>query len=269
MIYLRDDFKKAWEGQDPFEAADRLEGEVFRAVKSRRTLRFKLNGKSYFAKVHHGVGWKEIIKNLLQFKKPVLGAENEWAALKKLKELGVDTMVPCAYGQRGSNPAKRDSFIITEDMINTKSLEDFCRDWPTNPPPFALKKALIEKLAWVSRLMHTNGMNHRDYYICHFLLDISNGRNNLDPENLKASLIDLHRAQIRKKTPRRWIVKDVAGLYFSAMNIGLTQRDLFRFIKVYSNKPLRETLRLYHAFWRSVESAAIRLYAKEQRNPRG
>lgn len=269
MLYLREDFKKAWQGQDPFEAADRLEGEVFRSVKSRRTLRFEMNGMSFFAKIHHGVGWKEIFKNLLQLKKPVLGAENEWAALKKLEELGVDTMVPCAYGQRGSNPARQDSFIITEDLINTESLEDFCRDWPKNPPPFALKKALIEKLAWVSRRMHTNGINHRDYYICHFLLDVSVGRDNLDPANFKASLIDLHRAQIRKKMPRRWIVKDVAGLWFSAMDIGVTQRDLFRFIKDYSGRPLRDVFQTEDDFWRLVDRAAKKLYAKEQRHPKG
>jgi len=269
MLYLRDEFKQAWDGQDPFDASDRLEGEVFRAVKTRRTLCFELKGKSYFAKIHHGIGWKEIFKNLLQLKKPVLGAENEWTALKKLEELDVETMVPCAYGQRGSNPARQDSFIITEDLIDTESLENFCRDWPQNPPPFALKKALVERLAWVSRQMHENGMNHRDYYICHFLLDISAGRDNVDPSNLKASLIDLHRAQIRKKTPRRWIVKDVAGLYFSAMDIGLTQRDLYRFMRIYSNRTLRKTLQQDHAFWGGVESAAKRLYAKEQRNPRG
>jgi len=269
MLYLREDFKKVWEGQDPFDAADRLEGEIFRSVKSRRTLRFEMDGKTFFAKIHHGVGWKEIFKNLLQLKKPVLGAENEWAALKKLEELGIDTMVPCAYGQRGKNPARQDSFIITEDLINTESLEDFCRDWPQNPPPFALKKALIEKLAWVTRQMHTHGMNHRDYYICHFLLDVSTGRDNVDPKNLKASLIDLHRAQIRKKTPRRWIVKDVAGLYFSAMDIGLTRRDLFRFMKEYRNKPLRDTLQQDSGFWQAVEGSAKRLYAKEQRSPKG
>ena len=269
MLYLREDFKQAWEGQDPFDAADRLEGEVFRSVKSRRTLRFEMNGKTFFAKIHHGVGWKEILKNLLQFKKPVLGAENEWAALNQLQELGIDTMVPCAYGQRGSNPARQDSFIITEDLINTESLEDFCRDWPRKSPPFRLKKALIEKLAWVSRQMHTNGMNHRDYYICHFLLDVTNGRENLDPTNLKASLIDLHRAQIRNKTPRRWVVKDVAGLYFSAMDMGLTRRDLFRFMRMYSDKPLRAALREDAAFWRDIDAVAKRLYAKEQRSPKG
>jgi len=269
MLYLREDFKKAWDGQNPFDAADKLTGEIFRSVKTRRTLRFRLNGKSYFAKIHHGVGWREIFKSLLQLKKPVLGAENEWAALKKLEELGVDTMVLCAYGQRGSNPARQDSFIITEDLINTESLEDYCRDWPSNPPTFALKKALIEKLAWVSRQIHTHGMNHRDYYICHFLLDISVGRDKVDSENLKASLIDLHRAQIRNKTPHRWIVKDVAGLHFSAMDIGLTRRDLYRFMRVYSDTPLRDTLREDASFWREVDTTAKRLYAKEQRKPKG
>ncbi|QBG46591.1 lipopolysaccharide core heptose(I) kinase RfaP [Verrucomicrobia bacterium S94] len=269
MVYLREDFRKAWKGKDPFDAADALEGEIFRAVKTRRTLRFQLNGKSYFAKIHHGVGWGEIFKNILQLKMPVLGAENEWAALRRLKELGVDTMEPCAYGRRGKNPAKLDSFIITEDLIETESLEDFCRDWPRNPPPFALKKALVEKLAWVSRVMHENGMNHRDYYICHFLLDVSCGRENLDPDNLKASLIDLHRAQIRKKTPRRWAVKDVAGLYFSAMDIGLTHRDILRFVKVYADLPLRRALQERAGFWAAVKRKAERLYEKEHRNPKG
>ncbi len=269
MLYLREEFKQAWESQDPFDAADKLEGEVFRAVKTRRTLRFALGENSYFAKIHHGVGWKEIIKNLLQLKRPVLGAENEWAALKMLEELSVDTMVACAYGQRGHNPAWKDSFIITEDLINTESLEDFCRDWAEKPPPFSLKKALIEKLAWVSREMHAHGMNHRDYYICHFLLDVSGGRDNINPNDLKASLIDLHRAQIRSKIPRRWIVKDLSGLYFSAMDIGLTKRDLFRFMRIYSEKSLREELNGNAGFWQSVDQTAKRLYAKEQRRPKG
>jgi heptose I phosphotransferase len=265
MLYLRDEFKEAWKEQDPFEAANKLEGDVFRAVKNRRTLRFSLKGKSYFAKIHHGVGWIEIIKNLVQLKMPVLGAKNEWMALKKLKELGIDTMQPCAYGQRGGNPAKKDSFIITEDLVNTESLEDFCRDWPINPPDFKLKISLIEKLAKVSRIMHTNGLNHRDYYICHFLLDVSKGRDHLDPANVSASLIDLHRAQIRKKTPYRWIIKDLAGLYFSAMEIGLTQRDILRFIKTYDALPIQDALRNNQTFWQDVKRKAEALFLKENK----
>jgi heptose I phosphotransferase len=263
MIFLNKEFEKAWAGKDPFEEADKLTGEVFRAVKTRRTLRFELNGKSYFAKIHHGVGWREIFKNLTQFKLPILGASNEWAALNKLKKLNVDTMTPCAFGIRGKNPAKQDSFIITEDLKDTISLEDFCRDWKTTPPPARLKWALIKKLAWVSRQMHTNGMNHRDYYICHFLLDISNGMDKLDTANLKAHLIDLHRAQIRSKTPHRWIVKDVAGIWFSSMDTGISKNDMFRFMRIYSGKSLRETLKSDRKFWLDVDNTARKLYKKE------
>ena len=170
MIYLSKEFESYWAGKDPFQEVETLDGEIFRLVKTRKTLRFELNGKRYFAKIHRGVGWREIFKNLLQFKLPVLGAQNEWAALNKLKQLEVDTMTPLAYGLRGRNPASQHSFIITEELRATESLEDFCRDWPNTPPPFTLKKSLVEKLSRVSRRMHIHGMNHRDYYICHFML---------------------------------------------------------------------------------------------------
>src|SRR6185295_20373102 len=54
-----------------------LEGEVYRNVAGRKTLRFSRDGKSYFLKVHLGVGWKEIIKNLIRFRLPVVSAKTE------------------------------------------------------------------------------------------------------------------------------------------------------------------------------------------------
>ena len=139
---------------------------------------------------------------------PVLGAANEYEAIKRLEALQIDTMKIAGFGQRGLNPATRQSFIITEELTDTISLEDYSLQWLQHRPPFAIKKALIEQLAIISRRMHSQGINHRDYYICHFLLDISAGLNNLRAEKLKLSLIDLHRAQLRTNTPQRWRVKD-------------------------------------------------------------
>ena len=88
---------------DPSAVFDRifsLEGENYRLVKARRTFRFELDGKGYFAKVHRGIGWKEILKEIFQFKLPVLGAENEYKAIRKLEEIGVPTMRCAAYGKR-------------------------------------------------------------------------------------------------------------------------------------------------------------------------
>ncbi|MCD4206454.1 hypothetical protein KX481_30380 [Escherichia coli] len=74
--------------------------------------------------------------------------------------------------------------------------------------------------------------------------DIYNCTTNTDNAKTKISVIDLHRAQIRAKVPRRWRDKDLIGLYFSSMNIGLTQRDIWRFMKVYFGMPLRDIYRL-------------------------
>jgi heptose I phosphotransferase len=86
-----------------------------------------------------------------------------------------------------------------------------------------------------------------------------------DPDNLTFYLIDLHRAQIREKTPDRWRLKDLSGLYFSAMDCGLTQRDIFRFIKAYSNLPLRDALQKYHTLLSRIESKAVKLYKRMER----
>ncbi len=266
MIFLNEEFSQLWQGRDPFAEVDNLDGKVFRAVKNRRTFRWEHNGKGYFVKIHHGVGWQEIWKNLLQGKMPVLGAKNEWIALNRLKELGIETMTPAAFGIKGWNPARQTSFIITEELRDVISLEDFCRNWQKQPPPFRLKQLLIAQVAAASRRMHKGGLNHRDYYICHFLMQLPGDALNPDSQSLKLHLIDLHRAQFRRKVPRRWIIKDLAGLWFSAMDIGLTRRDLLRFMRIYENRPTWQILssKPEMKFWQRVNKVALDLFRKEK-----
>jgi hypothetical protein len=249
---------------DAFDYIMQLDGEMFRDMDNRRTLRFGLGGKRYFLKAHYGVGWREILKNLLQLKSPVLGARDEWLAIKHLESLGVETMRLVGYGQRGWNPARQESFVITEALEDTCSLEDFCAAWENSPPSSStelrLKRALINRVACIARLMHGSGMNHRDFYLCHFLLDCSVDVLQQPAAALHLFLIDLHRVQLRRRTPARWIVKDIGGLYFSAMRIGLTQRDLFRFMTAYRNKSLRATLKEDTGFWNRCRGRADALY---------
>lgn len=251
------------QGVDPFDFIMRLDGERYRELGNRRTLRFALAGRRYFLKVHYGAGWKEILKNLFQLRLPVLGARNEWRAIQRLQELGIETMTLAGYGERGRNPAARQSFIVTEALEETVSLEDFCAPWAhraLNPAEIRLKRALIRRIAGIARILHTNGVNHRDFYICHFLLDRAGVVRGRPPETLRLSLIDLHRAQLRRHTPRRWIVKDIGALYFSSMRIGLTRRDLYRFMTEYRGKPLRASLAEDAGFWRRCRQRADALY---------
>ena len=214
-----------------------------------------------------GIGWKEILKNLLQLRLPVIGAGNEYLAARKLKELGVETLTPLAYGRRGKNPAKQESFLITKDLTGTISLEDYCKNWNTTPPSFETKRALIKKLAAAAKNMHENGINHRDFYICHFLLDEVGFQKAIQYKNdsFNCYLIDLHRCQLRQRVPYRWRVKDLGGLLYSTMDTGLSARDYFRFIKIYTGKPLRSVLQ--DTIWNSVFDNAKKLYLKDFKKP--
>jgi heptose I phosphotransferase len=261
-LALEAPFAERWAGQDPFVAVEALQGEVFRELEGRRTLRTEVAGRGYFVKIHRGIGWGEIFKNLFSLRLPVLGAANEWQAIRRLTAAGVATMHAVAYGRRGWNPAREHSFIVTEELAPTISLEDFCRDWPQLPPAPLLKRALLARVADMAGRMHRAGVNHRDFYICHFLL-------HLDPAPTLAafrlSIIDLHRAQCRAATPRRWRDKDLASLYFSALEIGLTRRDFLRFLRGYFERPLRDILRDEAPLLRHLASEGERLMERYRR----
>lgn len=259
-IYLEEPLRSLWADRDAFAAAEALEGQVLRALEGRRTLRTEIAGRGYYLKIHRGIGWGEIFKNLFSGRLPVLGAGNEWRALRRLHALGVDTMRPVAYGQRGANPASQHSFILTEELAPTISLEDYCRDWCAVPPAPTFKWTLIRRVAAMARRMHRGGVNHRDFYICHFLLHLP-----VDMRAPKLSLIDLHRAQVRNKTPRRWRDKDLAALYFSALDIGLTRRDKLRFLRTYFGQPLRAILHDEADLLAHLDREAIRLMERYRR----
>ncbi len=237
-----------------FDQIMALEGEVYRALEGRRTQRIIIGNHAYFIKQHVGVGWKEIFKNVMQLRAPIVSAKNEWQAIEKLQELSINVPEVIGYGCRGINPASFQSFIITRELSNTLSLEELGKKWQQCPPAFMDKVKIIKEVARIARVMHLNGINHRDFYICHFLLDLAT----LISNGPKLSLIDLHRSGLRKKVPQRWVVKDLAGLYFSSKEVGLTKRDLLRFMKEYRKKPLRDLL-AEDVFWNKVKKRGDQL----------
>lgn len=261
-LILAEPFKSLWAGRDAFVEVEALDGQVYRELEGRRTLRTEVEGRGYFVKIHRGIGWGEVAKNLMTAKLPVLGAGQEWRAVNRLHEVGVPTMTAVAYGERGNNPAAQHSFIITEELAPTISLEDFSIHWRQEPPQPKLKRALIAEVARMTGMMHRAGVNHRDCYICHFLLHTDKP---VTAEDFKLSVIDLHRAQVRATIPMRWRNKDLAALYFSVLDIGLTQRDKLRFLHRYFQQPLRQILARESALLSWLESKANKLYARKVR----
>ena len=249
--YIGSELSDWFSPEQLFQQVDQLEGEIFRQVGRRRTIKVRLGHKNYFAKIHYGVGWREIFKNLFQGRLPVLSARNEWLAIQALRTAGVPTMEGVLYCESGSNPALKNSAILTRSLENRISLEDYEVENPM------IKRHLIKLIAMMTKRMHSAGVNHRDYYLCHFLLDRQS-------DELQLNLIDLHRAQLRTKVPPRWLVKDLGGLLFSALEKGMTKRDLLRFVRDYSGD--LSTLRVNRSFWCSVIGRARKLYLQDHQS---
>jgi len=255
-IFLNKELESLFLSGDPFLVAEDIQGEVFRQTANRITKEFSFEGNKYFIKLHYGVGWKEIFKNLIKLRVPTLGAFPEWEALKKLKSLGIDCPEAVGFYSKGINPSNIRSFLVTKSLINTISLEEALQKGKFQKLDFPTKKRFIEKIASMSRSLHNNGINHRDYYLCHLHVD-----SNMDAGK-EIYLIDLHRAQLRSFVPTRWASKDIGGLFHSALGFKLTEKDFYRFIKTYFQCSLEEALENHSKFISSSRDRAFRMFMK-------
>jgi len=267
MIELSSEMRDKFSGADAFDQVMALEGKVYRAKEGRRTLLFSHGGCEYFAKIHQGIGWGEIWKNLISFRMPITDASNEWKAVDLLESSGVDTVKIVGKGLRGSNPATRESFVIMEALDERVEVEDFLQEIDHLPVSqrLALKRAILRKVADVARRTHGAGMNHRDFYLCHFHILERDWSTWKPSEELRLPLIDLHRAQIRDEVPQRWLVKDLGALLFSALDCDITDRDIIAFLKVYLGDDWKEKLGKSNGLWRDVVRRAAGFYRKHRR----
>lgn len=262
MLELDEHLRAHVPRENAFEWLMNVQGQVHRAVKNRRTVEFKLGGKRYFIKAHRGAGWGEVLKNWLYGRAPIVSAEPEWRAIAALQKAGVRTPAVAGKGLRGQAPANLESFVVMPALEGMVSLEDLAKDWrgARGRTRVLLKRVLIRRLADIARAMHGAGLNHRDFYLCHFLTPDCDWARWTPADEVELTLIDLHRVQRRAAVPERWLVKDLGGLLFSALDAGLTRRDLLRFLAVYRQQPWREVLEREAAFWKKVQENALRLY---------
>ena len=263
MIYIHPDYAKLFVQFDTVDDFMNIDIDIYRDFKNRKTGRFEIDGNGFYIKKHFECGIGAVLGELIRLRKPHIGAGHERIVLDKLRAIHVDSMRVVAFGQEGRTLAGQRSFLVTEELKNTTSLETICATWTARPPSFKFKKSLIDKVAGIAKKLHDNGLNHRDFYICHFLLDTSGQDDDYLNRNPELFLIDLHRAQQRSRVPFRWRVKDIGGLYFSAMDTGLTRNDLFRFMRLYTGKTLRQTLQEDSCFWKAVRQRAVRTYLRD------
>gem|GEM_PF-2867406 len=111
-----------------------------------------IGGESCFARLHSGVGWGEILKNPIQLRMPVLGADTESKVSK-----------------------------VSKGSI---SLQDVSTNWKERPAQFSVKMQPIDQLVKTGRTLHDNGFVHRHYFCFMKTYSASNPRGCLREDGL-------------------------------------------------------------------------------------
>lgn len=265
MIQFQSEMRKLFAAELRVSDFMRLGDREVRRFKNRSTRWFERDGQGFYIKSHAAVGWWAVLKEWLHFRRPEVGARPEWLALQAAANLGIRVPEVVVSGEAGYSRATQRSFLVTREIAPAISLEELFQDGSRQGISPVTRRQLIRGVAEIARRLHSGGLNHRDFYLCHFLLDQPLVREH----GPGLSLIDLHRVQQRKHVPHRWLVKDIAGLYFSALDLDLTLRERMLFIACYSGRPLREVLREDGGFWQTVSRHAHRLYRKIHGRPAG
>jgi len=204
-----------------------------------------------YLKRHQRPRIAELIKPLLRLTRPIVGARNEWEAILRFHEIGIATMIPVALGEAGGR-----SFLITEGIPSCQKLTawlDAHKHSVHNGELASLRK-IAAGVADVARTMHAVGMHHQDFYLTHLMLPQSGA-----PAPIH--VLDLGRARSHSRLARRWIVKDLAQLNYSADGVSSSER--LRFLNRYLGRRLTRSDR---ALVRSIVSKSRAIARHSRKN---
>lgn len=151
----------------------------------------------------------------------------EFEATNKLSAAGIKTPKTISYGEQLGVFFEKRSFIITEKIPNAESLERKLPDYFNSPSTIEnlkLQRDFISELAKFIKKFHELKYRHCDLYLCHIFYDDDSG----------FYLIDLARAFKPSLFARRFRVKDIAQLYYSASGKYFSKPDRLRFYLRYT-----------------------------------
>jgi len=157
------------------------------------------------------------LKNWLARHKKISTMACDFEPAENLRKFGINTPQTIAFGQQWQSFFEKRSFIVTEKIPDSFSLEE---KLPKKTKNF------IENLAAFVRKFHNTGFRHRDLYLCHIFCN-SKGQ---------FTLIDLNRVFKPLVFSRKFLIKDLAQLYYSAPGNIFTKTDRLRFFLSYLRK---------------------------------
>jgi heptose I phosphotransferase len=204
-------------------------GKLVRRIGERSTVRIELsteNGpQAFYLKRHGRLSIRELLKSWLRATWPVHGARPEWNAILRFHQLGIPTMTPVAFGECAGR-----SLLLTAALEPSVNLLDLTRTKDFQSFSGNRLNLLLRETVAIARTMHSAGLHHQDFYLNHLLLcAAATGED-------RVHVIDLGRVRESLRLGRRWIVKDLAQLNYSARLIPAKLR--LRFLRHYLGRRL-------------------------------
>ena len=151
-------------------------------------------------------------------------AGTEWTWLNRLATDGIPCATPVAFGERLRGGRELRSAVLTA-AVPGRSLEHWVGVWSRGDHPTISR--LIRPLAELIARLHKRGYIHRDLYLSHIF------HNPTGTVDRSFHLIDLQRVIRPRGLRRRWIVKDLASLNFSAPTGLISDADRLRWLTHY------------------------------------
>lgn len=180
-------------------------------------------------------------------------AGNEFANIQAIRDAGVPTMAPLAFGERFEAGLPLEGVLLISRVpgekleVGMEGFLDRCRRDPDTLKQF--NRSLLDLV----RTFHGAGWVHRDLYNCHLFLHEQGG-------SLSLRLIDLGRAFQPTWRKRRWRVKDLAQLKYS-MPADWNDRFWRGFLQRYLDGAGGARL----AWWSAAIDAKVALIARRDR----
>jgi tRNA A-37 threonylcarbamoyl transferase component Bud32 len=169
------------------------------------------------------------LKNWLTHRNRISCGSVERVSASQLTLVGVPVPKIIAYGEQWGGLFEKRSFIITEKIANAEALErklPECFDASPTKANLKQRKQFITKLANFIKKFHETNYRHRDLYFSHIFHD----------NDEKFFLIDLARAFKPMVLHRRFQIKDIAQVYYSAPKRHFSNTDRLRFYLGYTGR---------------------------------
>jgi heptose I phosphotransferase len=169
------------------------------------------------------------LKNWLSARRRISCGYFDFEPAKKLTAAGINNPKIISYGEQWSIFFEKKSFIITEKIPDAESLErklPDCFNGPATVEKLKLQRSFIAQLSAFIRKFHETDYRHRDLYLSHIFYS--------DSGNFY--LIDLARAFKPIVWRRRFRIKDIAQVYYSAPATYFSNTDRLRFYVGYTGQ---------------------------------